>query len=179
MPLYKLINWKTFPFKRKSFEGQLDRYVKTCVVSVDNPHKVLLVLPLYGKENGGGFGQLINIVRNHELGQGDETEFLKLSRPINGEFVEVPSKDGPLFRIFTKDEAEFGICSRDDAGKVERDRNGKVKIYHSIRVFCHCYEVSKIPNRKYVPGWYPDDLYHRFYGFNYHMLSDLTEPLQL
>ncbi len=134
---------------------------------------------LFGKDDGSGFGYIIKTVRNHELGCGDEKEFKELLQPLYGEIVEMPSRHGPLFRTFTKDEAEYGICPKDDEGKVERDTDGKVKIYHFIKVFCLCYKKDKITGQHYLNGWYPDNWYYRFYGYNYHTLSDLTEPLQL
>ena len=180
MGKYIFTNWETVPFKKKSFEGQLDRFVKVCVVSVDNPQKVLFILPLYGKEGGGGFSHLVEVVRNHELRQDEKTKshFSELLTPIEGEFVEIPSKHGPLYRIFTKDEARYGICALDKVGKVEREENGKVKVYHSIKVFC-IYEEKKVFGKQYVNGWFPEDWYYRFFGYNYRVLGDLTEPLQL
>lgn len=178
MAKYLFTNWETIPFKKKSFEGQLDRYAKVCVSSVENPHKVLFILPLFGKECGAGYGHIIEIVRNHELRKDNDLEFSKLLKPFDGEFVEIPSKHGPLFRIFTKDEAKYGICPKDKIGKAERDETGKVKIYHTIKVFC-LYENNIIIGKQYINGWYPEDWYYRFFGYNYRVLSDLTEPEQI
>ena len=178
MTKYIFTNWETIPFKKKSFDGQLDRYAKVCVSSVNNPQKVLFVLPLFGSENGGGFGRIIEIVHNYELGRDNNSEFSKLLSPVDGEFVEIPSKHGPLFRIFTKDDAKYGICSDDMVGKVEREKTGKVKIYHSIKVFC-LYKNNIVIGKQYINGWHPEDWYYRFFSYNYRVLSDLTEPLQL
>ena len=177
MAKFLFTNWETVPFKRKSFEGQLDRYAKACIASVDNPQRVLFILPFFGK----CFAHLIEIVRNHELGlDGDaELNFKKLLSPRDGEFVEIPSMHGPLFRVFTADEAKYGICSKEDVGKVERTPTGKVKIYHSIKIFSR-FRLDKQTGEKHILyGWYPEDWYHRFFGYNYRILSDLTEPLQL
>ena len=177
MGKYILTNLETVPFKRKSFEGQLDRYLKVCIASVDNPQKVLLIMPLYGKSNGSGFCNIINTVRRHELGQ-DDGDYYNLLEPIDGEFVDVPSMHGDLYRVFTPDEAKYGICSPDKVWKAERLSTGKVKVYKSIRVFCH-YNVDRFFGKQYVSGWFPQELYYRFLGYNYLKLADLTEPLQI
>jgi len=181
MAKYLFTNFETVPFKKKYFEGQLDRYLKVCVASADNPQKVLLVLPLFGKDKGRGFNRLIEIVRNHELGQDEKNEFQfsDLFKPMEGEIVEIPSRHGPLFRVFTKDEAKYGICPQDSVGKVERTPTGKVKVYHSIRVFTIYEKDDDTGNLVTVPGWFPGEWYNRFFGYNYHVLTDLIEPLQL
>ena len=181
MAKFLLTNWETVPFKKKSFEEQLDRYLKVCIASADNPQKVLLTMPLYGKNNRGGYSDLINVVRNHELGQDEKSRFpfSELLKPIEGELVEVKSKHGPLFRIFKKDDAKYGICSENNVGKVERTPTGKVKIYNSIKVFIHYTFDNQTGEKRIVHGWSPEELYYRFFGYNYHVLADLTEPLQL
>lgn len=181
MAKYLLVNWETVLFKRKSFEGQLDRYLKVCVASVDEPQKVLFILPLFGNKNGGGFSDLIEVVRNHELGLDVKSHFAfsELLEPLEGEFVEVPSKVGPLFRVFTADEAKYGICPKNYAGKVERTSTGKVKIYYSIKVFRPYIRDNETGEKVNWHGWYPEELYYRFFGYNYKVLSDLTEPLQI
>lgn len=181
MAKYLLTNWETIPFKRQSFEGQLDRYLKVCVASVDSPQQILLIMPLFGTKNRGGFAHLIEVVRNHELGQDEKSafSFYELLKPQEGEFVEVPSKHGPLYRIFTKDEAKYGICPINAVGKAERTASGKVKIYNSIRVFTPLIVDNETGEKVVVDGWRPEELYNRFFGYNYHILSDLTEPLQL
>ena len=179
MAKYLFTNWETVPFKRKSFEGQLDRYIKVCVASVDKPQQVLMVLPLYGKNNGGGFTHLIEIVRNHELGQDENNKFLGLLEPVEGAFVDVPSKHGPLFRLFTKDDAKYGICPNEYVGKVERTPTGKVKVYHSVRVFIIYGKDNETGNVCSLHGWFPEEWYYRFFFFFYKALTDLTEPLQL
>ncbi len=177
MGKYLLTNWETVPFKRKSFEGQLDRYLKVCVVSVESPHKVLQILPLYGKENRGGFSDLIEEVRNYEIckEKGKPCSLpAYMTKPVEGGFEEAPSLHGALFRRFTPDEARYDLCPPNNVWKAERMENGKVKVYHSIKVFCLRYQDGK-----YIEGWRPEDFYYRFFGFSYHVLSDLTEPLQL
>ena len=181
MAKFLLTNLETIPFKKKSFKGQLDRYLKVCIASADNPQKVLLTMPLYGKSNGGGYSDLINVVRNHELGQDDKSEFpfSELLKPIEGEFVEVKSKHGPLFRIFKNDDAKYGICPERYVGKVERTPTGKVKIYNSIKIFIHYTIDNETGEKRIAHGWSPEELYYRFFGYNYHVLANLTEPLQL
>ena len=172
---------ETVPFKKKSFEGQMDRFLKVCIASANNPQKVLFVLPLYGKQNGGGFRGLIEVVRNHELGQDQKSEFpfSELLKPADGEFVDVPSLHGPLYRVFTKDEAKYGICPEEKVGKIERTPDGRVKIYHHIKVFSLYAFDDDTGEKTYLDGWFPNDFYYRFFGYNYHRLSDLTEPLQI
>lgn len=173
MGKYKMINWQTLPFKRKSFEGQPDRYAKCCIVSVDNPHKVLDIIPLFGPE------QFIKIVYDCEQGIGKEKWVHKLEKPIDGEFIEVKCHNGPLFHRFTKDEARYGLCNEQDVGKAERLDNGKVKVYHSIKVFT-CFEFNEVIGKKqYCNGWSPDQMYDKYLGYRYIPISDLTEPLYL
>ena len=181
MAKFLFTNWETVPFKKRSFEEQLDRYLKVCVASVDNPQKVLIILPLFGKKNRGGFTELIEVVRNHELGQDEKNPFpfSDLLKPQEGEFIEVPSTIGPLFRIFTKDEARYNICTEENVGKVERLSNGKVKIYDSIKVFSLIIHDNETGEKVVLDGWKAEDWYNRFLGFNYHPIADLTEPLQL
>lgn len=173
MAKYKMINWQTVPFKRKSFKGQLDRYAKCCIVSEDEPHKVLDIIPLFG------FERLIRIVYDCEQGKGREKWIPELESPIDGEFINVTSHNGPLYRRFTKDEADYGICNPKDIGKAERTEFGKVRVYHSIRVFTHYIFDKNTGNKQYVDGWSPDQMYDLYFGYRYIPLSDLTEPLQL
>ena len=181
MEKYLLTNWETVPFKKKSFEGQLDRYLKVCVASVDSPHRVLHILPLYGKECRGGFSDLIEEVRNYEIckEKGEPCSPPSfMSKPVEGGFEEIPSLHGALFRRFTPDEARYGLCHPNDVWKAERMENGKVKVYHTIKVFCLYKKNNKIGQR-YLNGWFPNELYRHYYGYSYLPLSDLTEPLQL
>ena len=181
MAKYLLTNWETVPFKKKSFEEQLDRYLKVCVASVNNPQQVLLVLPLFGKKNRSGFTDLIEVVHNHELGQDEKSPFpfSELLKPIDGEIVDVPSKHGPLFRIYTKDDAKYNICSLYDVGRVERTATGNVRIYNSIKVFTPIIVDNETGERVSLDGWKPEEWYNRYLGFNYHPIGDLTEQLQL
>lgn len=173
MGKYKLVNWQTLPFKRKSFEGQLERYTKCCVVGADNPDKVLDIIYLFG------FDRLTEVIHERELGIGKEKLIKELEEPIDGEFVEVESHSGPLFRRYLKDEALYGICSEHEVGKAERLDTGKVKVYHSIKVFTHYIIDDDIGKKEYINGWFPDQMYKRYFGYRYIPLSDLTEPLQI
>lgn len=181
MAKYLLTNWETVPFKKKSFDGQLDRYLKVCVASFENPQQILFIIPLFGTKNGGGFADLIEVVRNHELGRDEQSHFSfkELLTPQEGELVDVPSKHGPLFRVFTKDDARYNMCSINDIGRAERTATGKVKIYNSIRVFTLLHVDNETGEKVVLDGWRPDDLYNRLFRYNYRVLSDLTEPLQL
>ena len=178
MKKFILTNWQTVPLYKK-YDWQLDRYIKVCVVDADNPQKVLFIVPLFGDNTGGGFSHLIEFVRNYEVGNQTNHPFSDLLEPVDGEIVDVPSLNGPLFRVFTKDEARYGICRKEDVGKVERTPTGKVKIYHSIKVFTIYIKDNETGNIEPLSGWEPEQMYRRFFGYNYRILSDLTEPLQL
>ncbi len=171
MPKFLFTNCKTFPFKKKSFNGQSERYVKCCIVSVNNPKQVLAIIPLFG------YDDITEDIYNYELGKGPFPSYL--NKPIEGEFIDVPSKHGPLFRVFTKDEAKYGLCPQENVGKVERTLTGKVKIYNSIKVFTLYGTDNETGKKRILNGWSLDTWYNRFFGFNYHVLSDLIEPLQL
>lgn len=171
MGKYIFTNWETVPFKKKSFEGQSDRYVKVCVATEDNPQKILAIIPLFGFDN------IVEKLHDYELGKIPFPEFLK--KPADGGFEEVQSRNGPLFHRFTPDEAKYGLCRKSDVWKAERLPDGKVKVYHSIKVFCH-YRVIELTGEKiYQNGWFPWEMYNRYYRFNYLPLSDLTEPFQI
>ncbi|MBQ8709429.1 MAG: hypothetical protein IJ550_02445 [Bacteroidaceae bacterium] len=170
MGKFKMINWQTLPFKKKSFERQMDRYIKCCIVKESEPDKVLDVICLFG------FYWLMDVVQKYE--QGIETEeYEKLCRPIDGEFVEVKSMNGALYHRFTRDEGTFGLCTPQKVGKAERDINGKVKVYHSIKVFTLYHEYRGV--KEYIGGWSPQEMYRKYFGYRYLPLSDLAEPLQL
>lgn len=173
MAKYKLINWQTLPFKRKSFDGQLERYIKCCVVSADVPDKVLDVVYIFGNKG------LIDHVHKKELDKASDSQLKELSMPIDGEFFDIKSLNGPLYHVFSKDEAQFGLCSAEDVGKAERDNKGKVKIYHTIKVFTIYKIIEKVGIKLYEKGWSPSQMYYRYFGYRYLPLSDLTEPLQL
>ena len=179
MGKYVFRHFATFPFKRKSFDGQMDRYAKVCVVSVDNPQKVLDIIPIYGRDDNAGMGDIIKLIYDIELGKqlDDESQRLLagISKPVEGKFEEVNSLHGPLFHQFTPDEAKYGLCPTFSVWKPERDVNGKVKIYHSFKVFT----LQNGPDFHYVNGWFPAQMYYRYYGYRYKRLSDLTEPIQL
>ena len=173
MAKYKMVNWQTLPFKKNSYKGQLDRYAKCCIVSVEAPELVLDIVPLFG------FEQLIRIVHDCEQGIDKQKWISKLEAPIDGDFIEVKSKNGPLYHRFTKDEANFGLCNPMEIGKAERTETGKVKVYHSIKVFTHYVYNENTGKKQYLNGWFPDQMYNLYYCYRYIPLSDLTEPLQL
>lgn len=183
MEKYLFKNWTTFPFKRKSFDGQMDRYLKVCVVSIDNPMKVLDIIPIYGNENSSGLRDIINLVYDLEKGVAlDKTSIdllNSLQRPIIGQFEEVKSHHGPLFHQFTPDEAKYGLCSEYDVWKPERDSNGKVVEYNSMRVFTMSLYYPDLGEYNYANGWLPSQMYYKYYGYRYLSVSQLTEPIQL
>ncbi len=171
---YLITKMETCQIRKKSFEGQLDRFLKIVIASADNPNQALAIVPLFGKIDGSGFTEIINKVHQYE----QETSLNeKLPIQIDGEFEEVQSKHGALCREFTADEAKYGICNANDVGKVERTSDKKVRIYKSIRVFTRYNIISGI--KIYIPGWSREKMYYKYYGYNYFKLSDLTEPLQL
>lgn len=173
MGRYKLINWQTLPFKKKSFKGQAERYIKCCIVGVDEPWKILDYIYIFG------FGmELIDIVSKYESGIEREQWENVLEKPIDGEFVEIKSLHGPLYHKYTRDEGLYGLCTQENVGKAERDIHGKVKVYHNMKVFSY-YIYDEAGNKHYVNGWRPEQMYNRYFGYRYIPLSDLTEPLQL
>ena len=144
MEKYLFKNWATFPFKRKSFDGQMDRYLKVCVVSIDNPTKVLDIIPIYGNENSSGLRDIINLIYNLE----------------NGVTL-------------------YGLCSEHDVWKPERDINGKVIEYNSMRVFTMSLYDSDFGVYNYANGWFPSQMYYKYFGYRYLSISQLTEPIQM
>lgn len=183
MEKYIFKNWATFPFKRKTFDGQMDRFLKVCVVSINNPKKVLDILPIYGNEKSSGLRDIIKIISDRERGKAldkDSIELLKkLKEPILGQFEEVKSLHGPLFRQYTPDEAQYGLCSEQDVWKPERDSHGKVKEYMSMKVFTVSYYDSDFGKYNYVNGWFPNQMYYKYFGYRYKPISMLTEPMVL
>lgn len=187
--LYKY--WQTFPFKYNSFDGQLDRFAKVCVVSVSNPQKVLDIIPIWGKKDEPRLRDIIQLIFKLEDGKAlapQENKLLEfIKKPIIGQFEEIPSKHGPLFRRFTRDEAKYGLCSKYDVGKPERDENGRVRVYNTIRVFRHYiydseFEKNNIPvseDDKYytTPEWDLNKMYDKYFGYRYFKRSQLTEPI--
>ena len=183
MEKYLFKNWATFPFKRKSFDGQMDRYLKVCVVSIDNPTKVLDIIPIYGNENSSGLRDIINLIYNLENGVTLDKASIQLlntlQKPIVGQFEEIKSLHGPLYHQFTPDEAKYGLCPAYSVWKPERDENGKVKVFNSFNVFTLLVNDSDLRISHYAAGWFPNQMYYKYYGYRYKSLSELTEPIQL
>ena len=183
MEKYLFKNWATFPFKRKSFDGQMDRYLKVCVVSIDNPTKVLDIIPIYGNENSSGLRDIINLIYNLENGVTLDKASIQLlntqQKPIVGQFEEIKSLHGPLYHQFTPDEAKYGLCSEHDVWKPERDINGKVIEYNSMRVFPMSLYDSDFGVYNYVNGWFPSQMYYKYFGYRYLLMSQLKDPIQI
>ncbi|MBQ6186671.1 MAG: hypothetical protein IJK49_01825 [Prevotella sp.] len=173
MNRYCLTNWKTSPFREKSFEGQLDRFAIACVVSADNPNRVLEVVPIFRRESNYGLAKIIGILHKKELGLTLDEQSLKLlnelSKPIWGDFVEMGSIHGPLKRMYTREEADCGLCTPDNVGKYELNTDGSVKEYNSIKVF-----TMKDIDGSYLKGWCPDDMYSRYIYHRYFPINDPT-----
>lgn len=161
----------------------MERFVKVCVVNADNPNKVLDIVPIYGNEDSPGMRDIIRLIYNVERGTAiddDSKKLLKeIQKPLSGEFVEIKSLHGPLFRQFTPDEAKYGLCSEHDVWKPERDSHGKVKDYVSMKVFTISLFDSDFGKYNYVNGWFPHQMYYKYFGYRYKPLSMLTEPIQL
>lgn len=183
MEKYYFKNWETFPFKRKSFDGQMDRFVKVCVVSVENPQKVLDIVPIYGNEKSSGLRDIIKLIYDKERGIALDNESIqllkKLEEPILGKFDEVKSLHGPLFHQYTPDEAKYGLCSSLDVWKPERDSHGIVKEYMSMRVFTVSSYDPDFGKYNYVNGWFPNQMYYKYFGYRYKPISLLAEPKEL
>lgn len=182
MEKYLLRDWTTSQFKRKSFDGQMDRFVKVCVVSPKNPSKVLDIVPIYGNERSSGLRDIIRLIYDKERGyplDNDAKNLLNaLQEPVFGQFVRVNSLHGPLFHQFTPDEAKYGLCSENDIWKPERDDQGKVKEYMSMIVFTISYYDSDFGKFNYANGWSPSQMYYKYFGYRYLPFSKLTEPIQ-
>lgn len=181
MDKFYLKNWRTFPFKEKSFDGQLDRYATACVTSVRNPNKILDIVPVWGRNYNGGMGKLIDLIHKKEQGfelDKESLQFLaKYNNPIDGEFVETKSLNGPLFRVFTRGEAECGLCRKCDVNKPERDINGNVVIYNTIKVFTMSRYDSELRQYNYVRGWFPANMYSNYIYYRYFPMEKLENFL--
>lgn len=182
MEKYYLRYWKTFPFKQKSFEGQLDRFAIACITSFKAPNEVLDIVPVWGRNYNSGMGKFIKLTHQKELGfelDKESLDFLSyFSKPIDGEFIQAKSIHGPLFRIYTQLEAEYGLCSIDKVNKPEREPNGQVKIYNSIKVFTWSKYDSDFRQYNYVRDWSPEDMYDKYAYYRYypmHMLNNFVE----
>ncbi len=175
MEKYYLRNWRTFPFKEKSFEKQLDRYAIATVRSVNNPNIILDVVPIWGRNLYGGMGKLIDLIYQKEQGFKLDNESLQFmsnyNKPIDGEFVEMKSYHGPLFRIYRRPEAEYGLCSIDKINKPERDAEGNIKIYDTIKVFTWSRYEPESQEFQHVKGWLPDDMYSKLFCYRYFPMS--------
>ncbi len=181
MEKYLFKNWKTFPFKKKSFEGQMGRFAKVCIASIDNPEKILDIIPLYGKKYDSGIGRVIKLIYDIELKVPLDSEsknlLVLLQKPIEGKFEEIKSLHGPLFRQFTPDEAKYGLCTANDVWKPEREESGIIKIYNTMKVFTqHRYDPD-FESYNYVHGWFPSDMYYKYFGYRYLPISHLKESL--
>lgn len=177
MEKYLFRNWKTHPFKKKSFEGQLGRYAKVCIVNVDNPEKVIDIIPIYGEKYNKGLGRVIKLFYDIEINVPLDSESNRLlaflQKPIEGKFEEVKSLHGPLFRQFTPDEAKYGLCLANDVWKPETDEYGKIKVYNTIKVFTqHMYDPD-FGTYNYVSGWFPEQMYYKYFGYRYLPISQL------
>lgn len=181
MEKYLFKYWRTYPFKKKTFEGQMERYAKVCVVSVDNPQRVLDIIPIYGKETSSGLRDIINMFYDLERGITIDNSYRglikSLQEPIVGQFEEIKSMHGPLFRQFTPDEAKYGLCSEHDVWKPERDINDKVIEYNSMRVFTMSLYDPDFGKYNYVDGWFPFQMYYKYFGYRYFPISQLRGSL--
>lgn len=178
MEKYFLKNWKTFPFKKKSFEGQLGRYAKVCVVSANNPDVVIDIIPIYGEKYNTGLGRVIKLIYDIELNVPLDSESNKLlariQRPVLGQFEEIKSLHGPLYHQFTPDEAKYGLCLNTDVWKPEKDEVGKVKVYNTLKVFTQYMFDSDFNSYNYASGWSPNQMYYKYFGYRYLPISQLN-----
>lgn len=177
MEQYYFKNWKTYPFKKKSFEGQLDRYAKVCIVSVAKPNEVIDIIPIFG------LGRIIKLIHDIELSVPLDIESKQLlntlQRPIVGQFEEINSMHGPLFHQFTPDEAKYGLCPEDDIWKPKRDKNGNVKVYNTIKVFTMYKYDRELGIYQIAPGFAAYEMYDNYVPYRYKPISMLTEPMKL
>lgn len=161
----------------------MDRFAKVCVVSIHNPQKVLDIIPIYGNEKNAGLRDIIKLIYDCERGiilDDESTRLLRaIQEPFLGQFEEVKSLHGPLFHQFTPDEAKYGLCSENDVWRPERDNNGKVKEFMTMKVFTMGLYDSDFGKYNYANGWSPSQMYSKYYGYRYLPLQKLTEPKQL
>ena len=177
MEKYFFKNWKTFPFKKKSFEGQLSRYAKVCVVSVNNPDIVMDIIPIYGEKYNSGLGRVIKLIYDIELKVPLDSESNRLlallQKAVVGQFEEIISLHGPLYHKFTPDEAKYGLCLNTEVWKPERDEAGKVKVYNTMKVFTQYMFDADFGTYNYVSGWSPNQMYYKYFGYRYLPISQL------
>lgn len=176
MKKFKFVHWRTFPIKKESFKGQYNRFALTCVVSVDSPEKVIDVIPIFGKNNDRNeriIKLIYNKERNIHLDEESEKLWDFLQRPVYGKFVEEKSMHGPLFRIYTQSEADHDLCPVSMVGKPERDENGKIKEYATMKIFTWMiYDSGKW---RPIYGWFPQQRYYLYFGHRYHPISQLKK----
>jgi len=142
---------------------------------------VLDIIPIWGKKDEPGLRDIIQLISKLEDGKAlapQENKLLEfIKKPIIGQFEEIPSMHGPLFRIFTRDEAKYGLCSKYDVGKPERDENGRVRVYNTIRVFRHYIYDSEDDKYYSTPEWDLNKMYYKYFEYRYFPISQLTEPI--
>lgn len=176
MKKFKFVHWRTFPIKKESFKGQYNRFALTCVVSVDNPEKVIDVIPIFGKNNDRN-ERIIKLIYSKEcnihLDEESEKLWDVLQRPVYGKFVEEPSMHGPLYRTYTQGEADHDLCPVSMVGKPERDENGKIREYTAIKVFTQWkYDSGEWSSKN---GWSSHQMYYKYFGYRYHPISQLKK----
>lgn len=126
MEKYIFKNYRTRRFSQKTFEGQSDYFVVADLYRTNEPDTILEVVAFWGT---GEEEEIMNsIAESKPLAK-------KYYEPFAGEFVSVPSSN-PLYRIYKEDDFYLGRCSKDKVGTCEYDKNGNIKIYNSIEVFC-------------------------------------------
>lgn len=127
---YRLKNFQTRHFSRRSFNEQHDYFVVADVYSASKPDSLLAIVPIWQKRT---YGNIIDQIRNHEVKGTPIPD--ELYQPVPGEFVNYKWPK-PLYRIWTEDDVRLGLCSPNKVGHYRQNIDGSYKIFSTVKVFC-------------------------------------------
>jgi hypothetical protein len=161
MKEYILKNYRTRQYAQKTFETQPDYYIVADLTFADNPSKIIDVVAYFGSDEEKSVRLF-------------ETKGIPLPetfhKPFYGDFEDV-KQDTLLYKLYTDDDAYLGRCRKDEVGSYERNPDGSIRIFNSIRVF-YKYNTAYIRTQtnpllknyhiqnvsKYLSGWNPQKL---------------------
>ena len=153
------------------YRNRNNYYLKAYLTLADRPNDVICIIPIYDRNDW------IDITKKHLSGQESPKQDIKykdLLAPFYGDFIEVPSKWGPLYHKFTIDDYELGHCLKEDIGQAERNENGDVIVYKSIKIFTpskdYIYETKEYE-------WKPEERAQYYYNYCFFRITELQEPL--
>ncbi len=158
---YILKNYRTRRFAQKSFETQPDYYVVADLAFADNTSEIIDVVAYFESDDEKSVRLF-------------ETKGIALPEafhmPFYGTFEDV-KQDTLLYKRYTDDDAYLCRCRKDEVGSYERNPDGSIRIFDSIKVFykfntayirTQTYPLLKnyhIQNvSKYLSGWNPQKL---------------------